>query len=73
MVDRDGIVNELVLDGETGTRESLYKAAAVAVAPGAADGLRSLRDAGFRLVVVSNQPASAKRRATVKGLSKKLR
>ena len=58
--DRDGIVNELVPDPQTGLPESPLAPEDVRLAPGAADALRRLGDAGFALVGVSNQPAAAK-------------
>jgi D-glycero-D-manno-heptose 1,7-bisphosphate phosphatase len=67
-LDRDGVINELVLDERSGAYESPYRAADVALMPGVPDALRALRDHGFRLVVVSNQPAAAKGTATLEGL-----
>jgi D-glycero-D-manno-heptose 1,7-bisphosphate phosphatase len=58
--DRDGVVNELVPDPRSGLPESPLDPAQVSLVPGAAAGLQRLRDAGFLLVGVSNQPAAAK-------------
>ena len=58
--DRDGVVNELVLDPRSRLSESPLDPAQVELVPGAAEGLRRLRDAGYLLVGVSNQPAAAK-------------
>jgi D-glycero-D-manno-heptose 1,7-bisphosphate phosphatase len=58
--DRDGIVNELVPDPRSGLPESPLRVDDVRLVPGAADGLRRLREAGFALVGVSNQPSAAK-------------
>jgi D-glycero-D-manno-heptose 1,7-bisphosphate phosphatase len=58
--DRDGVVNELVPDAASGLPESPLAPELVKLIPGAADGLRRLRDAGFLLVGTSNQPAAAK-------------
>jgi D-glycero-D-manno-heptose 1,7-bisphosphate phosphatase len=58
--DRDGVVNELVPDPRSGSPESPLDAARVSLVPGAAAGLQRLRDAGFLLIGVSNQPAAAK-------------
>jgi D-glycero-D-manno-heptose 1,7-bisphosphate phosphatase len=58
--DRDGVVNELVPHPGSGLPESPLDPAEVALIAGAADGLRRLRDAGYLLVGVSNQPAAAK-------------
>jgi D-glycero-D-manno-heptose 1,7-bisphosphate phosphatase len=64
-VDRDGTINQLVADPATGRPESPLDPGDVALIPGAAEGLRRLRSAGWRLVGVSNQPAAAKRTVTV--------
>lgn len=58
--DRDGVVNELVPDPGFGLPESPLDPSQVSLVPGAADALRRLRDAGYLLVGVSNQPAAAK-------------
>jgi histidinol-phosphate phosphatase family protein len=62
--DRDGVVNELEPDPTTGRPESPLDPAAVRLVPGAAEALRRLREAGYLLVGVSNQPAAAKRTVT---------
>jgi D-glycero-D-manno-heptose 1,7-bisphosphate phosphatase len=59
-IDRDGVINELIPDPLTGRPESPLRVVDVALVPGAADGLRRLASAGWRLVGVSNQPAAAK-------------
>jgi D-glycero-D-manno-heptose 1,7-bisphosphate phosphatase len=55
-VDRDGVIDELV--GEP--PESPLTPGDVALIPGAAGALKRLKDAGWPLVGVSNQPAAAK-------------
>jgi D-glycero-D-manno-heptose 1,7-bisphosphate phosphatase len=67
-VDRDGVLNALVPDPGSGRPESPLTAGAVALIPGAAEALRRLSDAGWRLVGVSNQPAAAKGTATLEEL-----
>jgi D-glycero-D-manno-heptose 1,7-bisphosphate phosphatase len=59
-VDRDGTINELVPDPQTGLPESPLRVEDVALIPGAADALRRLAAGGWLLVGVSNQPAAAK-------------
>jgi len=59
-VDRDGVINELVLDAATGRPESPLAVADVALVDRAAEALRDLSRAGWRLIGVSNQPAAAK-------------
>ncbi len=59
-VDRDGVINDLVPDPESGLPESPLREQDVFLIDGAADALRRLAAAGFLLVGVSNQPAAAK-------------
>jgi len=68
-VDRDGVINEPVWDERTGSFESPYRPAAVTLVAGAAGGLRTLREAGLRLVLVSNQPSAAKGQTTLEALT----
>ncbi|HWI73950.1 MAG TPA: HAD-IIIA family hydrolase [Baekduia sp.] len=67
-LDRDGVINDPVLDPVDGRPESPLRAADVALAAGAVDGLRTLAATGLPLIVVSNQPAAAKGKATAADL-----
>lgn len=67
-VDRDGVLNALVPDPESGRPESPLHPAAVSLIPGAADAVRRLATSGWRLIGVSNQPAAAKGAVTVNEL-----
>jgi D-glycero-D-manno-heptose 1,7-bisphosphate phosphatase len=67
-LDRDGVLNDPVLDPVDGRPESPLRAADIVLAEGAADGCRRLAAAGFFLVVVSNQPGAAKGKATLEAL-----
>jgi D-glycero-D-manno-heptose 1,7-bisphosphate phosphatase len=64
-VDRDGVINALVTDPVSGEQESPLNPADVRLLPGAGAALKQLRDAGFLLVGVSNQPAAAKGTLTI--------
>jgi len=59
-LDRDGVIVDLVPDPLTGTDESPYHPRDVRLLPDVPEALRALRDAGYVLVGVSNQPAAAK-------------
>lgn len=59
-LDRDGVLNELVLNTATGDHESPYRAEDVRLTPGAAEAVRLLRTLDVPLAVVSNQPSAAK-------------
>jgi D-glycero-D-manno-heptose 1,7-bisphosphate phosphatase len=63
-LDRDGVLNELVVDPASGTAESPLRVEQVRLVPGAAAAARWLAQAGFALVCVSNQPAAAKGRVS---------
>ena len=63
-LDRDGVLNDPVIDPVDGRPESPLRAADVVLAEGAIEGCQALRAAGFLLVVVSNQPGAAKGKAT---------
>jgi D-glycero-D-manno-heptose 1,7-bisphosphate phosphatase len=67
-LDRDGTLNELVLEGGSGAAESPLKASDVRLIGGAAAAARALAQAGFALVCVSNQPAAAKGKVTIEQL-----
>jgi len=64
-LDRDGVVNEGVLDPESGTLESPLRVQDVRLLPGAAAAMGELARAGYALVCISNQPAAAKGKITV--------
>jgi D-glycero-D-manno-heptose 1,7-bisphosphate phosphatase len=67
-VDRDGVINELVPDPVSGQPESPLRPEDVRLISGAQAALRSLADAGWRLVGVSNQPAAAKGKISLEAL-----
>jgi D-glycero-D-manno-heptose 1,7-bisphosphate phosphatase len=59
-LDRDGVLNELVVDAASGRPESPYRPEDVRLVPGAAEAVRLLRTLGVPLVMISNQPSAAK-------------
>jgi D-glycero-D-manno-heptose 1,7-bisphosphate phosphatase len=59
-VDRDGVINELIEEPDTGVFESPLRPQDVKLMPHAAEALRRLKQASWLLVGVSNQPAAAK-------------
>jgi len=68
-LDRDGVLNDLVLDPRLGVPESPYRPEDVSLVPGAAQAVRALSNAGWPIVVVSNQPAAAKGTASLADLA----
>lgn len=68
-LDRDGVINELVIDQQSGRPESPYRPRDVALIDGVPEALGLLSRAGFRLALVSNQPAAAKGTCTLQDLA----
>lgn len=64
-LDRDGVLNELVLNPANGAYESPHTPADTKMLPGAGAAARRLQEAGFLLFIVSNQPSYAKGKATL--------
>ncbi len=67
-VDRDGTLNEMVYDEVHGLLDSPRKPEQVVLLPGAGAFLKGLRELGYRIVVVTNQPGIAKGTLTVQDL-----
>jgi D-glycero-D-manno-heptose 1,7-bisphosphate phosphatase len=59
-VDRDGTLNQMVYDADHGILDSPRRPNQVALAPHAASFLNGLRELGFVIIVVTNQPGLAK-------------
>ncbi len=59
-LDRDGVLNEVVVDATSGLPESPYRAEDVHLTAGAAEALCVFAALGLATAVVSNQPAAAK-------------
>ena len=66
-LDRDGVINRVVLrDGKPYPPPSL---AGLRILPGVREACRSLREAGFLLILVTNQPDIGRGQANVKEVS----
>jgi D-glycero-D-manno-heptose 1,7-bisphosphate phosphatase len=68
LLDRDGVLNRMVIDPEHGTIDSPLHPAQVELIDGVAGALAALTEAGFGLAVVTNQPAAAKGKTTRRNL-----
>jgi D-glycero-D-manno-heptose 1,7-bisphosphate phosphatase len=67
-LDRDGVLNRaLVVDGVPRPPTSLAR---LEILPGVAESLAQLRGAGFRLIVVTNQPDIARGRQTLEAVNR---
>ena len=67
-LDRDGTINELVFYADTGEWESPRVAGDLRLIPGAARAVAALREAGWPVFLVSNQPSFAKGKTTLAAL-----
>lgn len=67
-LDRDGVINRNVLNPATGAWESPLEPEQVDLAPGVLPAMRRLRDAGYLLFAVSNQPNYAKAKSSLETL-----
>jgi D-glycero-D-manno-heptose 1,7-bisphosphate phosphatase len=67
-LDRDGVLNEFVADAFAGTPESPLRVEEARLIPGAAAAADRLAQAGFSLVCVTNQPAAAQGKVSVREL-----
>jgi D-glycero-D-manno-heptose 1,7-bisphosphate phosphatase len=69
-LDRDGIINELILNPQTEEYESPLSENDLEISPEVFSSLKSLQEAGFLLFVVSNQPNYAKGKVALEVLHK---
>lgn len=67
-IDRDGVLNEMVYDVNHGLLDSPRRPEQLRVMPGAGDFLRQVREMGYAVIVVTNQPGIAKGTLTVNAL-----
>ncbi len=63
-LDRDGVLNDLEYDPEEGRIGSPLSAKQLRIFPYAGDSVRRIRELGFKVILVSNQPGVAKRQFT---------
>ena len=67
-LDRDGVLNELVLNPATRDYEPPHSPDDLIIFPGVIESLRILQDAGYELFLVSNQPDYAKGKTTFENI-----
>jgi D-glycero-D-manno-heptose 1,7-bisphosphate phosphatase len=70
ILDRDGVLNALVVDAEHGTIDSPLHPDQVVVFPWVPQALADLCRAGFALAIASNQPAAAKGKTSRENLER---
>lgn len=59
-VDRDGVINEIVWNDDIEQLDSPMKVSQFVFLPGVADALRTFKEKGYYIFVVTNQPGAAK-------------
>ncbi len=64
-VDRDGVLNDLDYDAEEGRVNAPLSSASLRVFPYAGESIRRIKELGFSVILVSNQPGVAKRQLTM--------
>jgi D-glycero-D-manno-heptose 1,7-bisphosphate phosphatase len=65
-LDRDGVINELIYHEEQGIIDSPFTVNQLKIIRGVPEAIRMLRDAGYKIIVVSNQPGVAKKHMSMK-------
>lgn len=68
VLDRDGVLNAVVVDPEHGTIDSPLHPSQVELLPGAREAVAQLAREGWALSIASNQPAAAKGKTTLANL-----
>ena len=63
-LDRDGVLDDLVYDAEEGRSSSPVSAKELRVFPFVASSVKKLKEMGFLVIVISNQPGVAKKQFT---------
>ncbi|MCR5488399.1 MAG: HAD-IIIA family hydrolase [Lachnospiraceae bacterium] len=64
-LDRDGVLNEIVFNEETEQLDSPLSREELKLLDGVGEAVRKLREKGFYLFIVTNQPAAAKGKTTL--------
>ena len=75
-IDRDGVINEMIYQPDPGIVDQPYGPSRFELMPGVGPALRAMKEAGYKLVVVSNQPGVAKKHysmATFRKMQAKMR
>lgn len=68
ILDRDGVLNPMVINADHGTIDSPLHPDQVEIFPWVPECLRRLNTAGFSLVIATNQPSAAKGKTTKQNL-----
>lgn len=66
--DRDGVINEIVYNEDTELMDSPMNVSQFKLLPGVAEALKSVKNKGYYVFIVTNQPAAAKGKTTLTNL-----
>jgi D-glycero-D-manno-heptose 1,7-bisphosphate phosphatase len=69
-LDRDGVVNELVYFPDQGIIDSPFIAGQFHLCPGVPEAVKKFQSAGYKVIIVSNQPGIAKGHMTLQDFQK---
>lgn len=67
-LDRDGVINEIVWNDDIEQLDSPLNVSQFKFLPGAIEGIRQIINKGYYVFIVTNQPAAAKGKTTLKNL-----
>lgn len=67
-LDRDGVINEIVYNDDTELLDSPMKPEELKLIEGAAEAVRMLKEAGYLIFIITNQPAAAKGKTSLASL-----
>lgn len=67
-LDRDGVLNEIVFNDDTEQMDSPQKLSQFRAFPEAADAIKTFRDKGYYIFIVTNQPGAAKGKSQLRTL-----
>jgi histidinol-phosphate phosphatase family protein len=70
LLDRDGVLNSMVIDADHGTIDSPLHPSQVKIYKWTADALALLNSKNYGLAIVTNQPSAAKGKTTKENLEK---
>jgi D-glycero-D-manno-heptose 1,7-bisphosphate phosphatase len=68
ILDRDGVLNSVVIDSEQGTVDSPLHPDQVSMLPQVGSSVRRLNEAGYQVAIATNQPSAAKGKTTRENL-----
>ena len=68
LLDRDGTINEMIINADHGTVDSPLHESQVKLIDGVPSALKQLNENGYMICIVTNQPAAAKNKSTKSNL-----